>query len=126
MANTIDAPVCPACGEARAAGDLVPNSLADVIRRQHPAWSREDVVCRTCVYQAKAIHLQDMLEAEEHTLTPLALQVIDSIRERQLVSTRVGDEPARERTRGERLADWVASAIGSWLFRAPAWPRGSA
>ena len=121
MANAIDASICPACRETRAAGDLepgdlIPDSVAGMIRRQHPGWSPADVVCSTCVNQAKAAHLQAVLESEMPALSPLARQVIDSIREHELVSAKTGDEQAQARTRGEQLADRIARTIGSWRF----------
>ncbi len=119
MANAIESSMCPACRETRAAGDLkpgdlVPDAVAGMIRRQHPGWSPADAVCSTCVGQAKAAHLQAVLESEMPALSPLARQVIDSIRDRELVSARIGDE--RAQARAERLADRIARTIGSWRF----------
>jgi len=121
MARRNEGAACPVCGQARAAGELNPgdfvtDGIADAIRREQPGWSRDDVVCGTCVSRAKAAHLREVLRAEVGALTPIENRLIDDLRERKLVSVNPDVEDRRARTGSERLADRVAAAIGSWRF----------
>lgn len=121
MTQATDTARCPVCRSKRAAGDLIsgetlPDAIADVIQSRQPAWSRNDTVCAWCVNDAKAIHIQDMLETAMGALSPMENSIVESIRNREIVSANPNAESDRVQTRSERVADRIAATVGSWWF----------
>jgi uncharacterized membrane protein len=121
VAQTTDTVRCPVCREERAAGDLIsgetlPEAIAGVIQNRQPTWSRNDTLCAWCVSDAEATHIQDMLETTMGALSPMENSVVESIRNREIVSANPNAESDRVRTRSEHVADRIAATVGSWWF----------
>jgi uncharacterized membrane protein len=112
---------CAVCGKTFPERDLVPgelvrDSLADAIRRDHPDWSPQQSICRGDLgaYRAKYVH--SLLESEKGELTTLEQEVLESIREHEVLSSNIESEFEQAWTFGERLADRIAAFGGSWTF----------
>jgi len=60
--------------------------------------------------------VHSLLEAERGELSHLDQEVLESLREHELIATDVEQTLERERTRGERWADTIADFGGSWGF----------
>lgn len=116
-----DSHVCAVCGKTFHKRDLVPGTaIRDVIAKEivldHPDWSPESFICRPDLtkYQTKYVH--SLLETEKGELTTLEQEVLDSIRDHDLLARNVDVEFEQKWSFGERLADQIASFGGSWVF----------
>ena len=115
--------VCSICGRSLprrqlVSGDLVRPSLADAIRQEHPAWSGsgDELVCQEDLARYRGQYVHSLLESERGELTDLEQEVVDSLREHDLLSSNVDLEFERDWSLGERLADRIAEFGGSWTF----------
>jgi uncharacterized membrane protein len=112
---------CAVCGAAFAPRDLVPGAaVRDVVSRQilleHPAWSPESVICRADLNRYRAKYVHSLLESEKGELTSLEQEVLQSLRDHEVLAKDVDTEFEQEWTLGERLADHIAAFGGSWTF----------
>ncbi len=113
--------VCAICGRNFAlrqllSGAIVRPAIANTIRLEHPEWSAEDFICREDLARYRGRYVHSLLESERGELTTLEHDVIDSLREHELLSENVDVQFERDWSLGERLADRIASFGGSWTF----------
>ncbi len=112
---------CPVCGEekpepAMVPGELVRPSLAALIRREHPDWSREQSVCFDDLSRYRLQRTREVLMETDEKLTENEAEVLDSLANRELIAEDVLEEYDRRLTLGERMADRLSSFGGSWTF----------
>jgi uncharacterized membrane protein len=112
---------CGLCGQSFAANDVVVagalgEPVVRLVRQDHPDWPGTGYVCRVDLARYRARFVRSLLEAERGELTHLEHEVLESLREQELLATNVDREFERERTRGERWADRIAAFGGSWTF----------
>ncbi|MEP7177061.1 MAG: DUF1003 domain-containing protein [Gemmatimonadales bacterium] len=112
---------CPVCGAHRVAHDLVPGQLvrpaiAERIARDHPGWTTAQAVCISDLRRYQLAHLEDVLEEERGELTTLDREVLERIRKGELVARNLEQDVEERLSRGDRLADRVATFGGSWTF----------
>jgi len=115
--------ICQVCGRGRGHGPgrlvaaaLVSAPVAEVIRREHPAWSGDGLICQADLNRYRIRYIQGLLEEEKGELTSLERQVLESLARQETLSTDTDAEFEQELTVGERLADRIAAVGGSWLF----------
>jgi uncharacterized membrane protein len=113
--------VCPICQKEWRVGDvmhgeLVRGPVGELIRKRHPGWSPQDIVCLSCLNRMRAEYVEDVLEAEKGELSTLEAEVIKSLKDQELLSENINIEFDRQLTLGERSADKVAAFGGSWTF----------
>ena len=113
--------LCPVCRQEKTSdnmmpGELIPDSVANVIQQQNPGWTRHDAICTTCLNQAKMQHAKTLLQAEKGHLSDLDRQVLHSIGSESLISENPTVMFDQSHTWGERLADRVTVTVGSWYF----------
>jgi uncharacterized membrane protein len=97
-------------------GELVSPPVADLIRKAHPEWSGAGYICLPDLNRFRARYVAEVLEIERGELSSLDEEVVQSLKEEELLSTNINVEFDRELTFGERLADKVADFGGSWRF----------
>jgi len=112
---------CAVCGEPFPARQLVPaaavrETLAELVRHDHPDWSQESSICRADLSRYGAQYVESVLQSERGELSALEQEVLASLRDQETLSTNIDAESERTRTLGERLADRIASFGGSWTF----------
>jgi uncharacterized membrane protein len=112
---------CAVCGKAFPASQvmraaIVRNSVTDLITRDHPELSAESYVCRTDLARYRNEYVSSLLESEKGELTSLEEEVLESLREHDVLTTNVDAEFEKEWTLAERLADRLAAFGGSWTF----------
>ncbi|HVB38062.1 MAG TPA: DUF1003 domain-containing protein [Vicinamibacterales bacterium] len=113
--------ICAVCGKRLTAREAIPaaavrNSLTDLIQRDHPTWSPESFICRVDISKFRAQYVESMLESERGELTSLEQEVVESLRQHEILATNVDAEFEQAWTLGERVADRVATFGGSWTF----------
>lgn len=112
---------CPICRKPRQAadvihGELIHGSVMELMTKEYPDWSPQDVVCLSCLNRFRAEVVEDILESEKGELSTLEEQVVKSFRDQEILSENLNVEFDRQLTPGERLADRVAEFGGSWTF----------
>ncbi|MGA7800296.1 MAG: DUF1003 domain-containing protein [Gammaproteobacteria bacterium] len=113
--------VCPICGRTLPRSELIPGSLlrsavVEEIRKQHPDWSPDGVICRNDLNHFRDRYIQSLVAAETGELSSLENEVLESLRQHEILSRNVDAEFEQQLTLGERLSDRLAEFGGSWTF----------
>jgi uncharacterized membrane protein len=113
--------VCEICGQPKQLNDVLPGELIrpaimELIRRTVPAWSPGGYVCLNDLNRLRTQYIQEVMEKEGGELSDLEREVVESLREQELLSADINAQFDRELTLGERIADQVAEFGGSWRF----------
>ncbi|MCG3177947.1 MAG: hypothetical protein BIFFINMI_00270 [Phycisphaerae bacterium] len=113
--------ICPICGVPRPPGDMLPGetvreAVAAAIMADHPAWTREQAVCSPCLNGYRAEYVRQMLEEEKGELNAMEEEVLQSLRDQDVISENLNEQFEGELTFGERAADRLADFGGSWTF----------
>ena len=116
--GTFVCPICDTTKPTRTAlhGEMIRPAIADLIRREHPAWATTDLVCSDCLNHYRAEYIEDVLEEERGEVSRIERDVLDSLRERELLSADLNTAFDAKLTLGQRVADRVATFGGSWVF----------
>ena len=85
------------------------------IRKQYPHVKEDDFIADELLPGLKAKYVEDALSEEIGEITHLERDVIESLREHEIVSSSPAEHDD-ERTFGERLSDRIAELGGSWVF----------
>ncbi len=96
--------------------ELIRPSLAAFIKKRAPQWDGEGFICFDDLAKFRQDYVREVLEDEVGELSALDHEVIESLREHELVSTDISKELTKELTFGERLSDHIAEFGGSWKF----------
>jgi uncharacterized membrane protein len=112
---------CDVCGGRFPAGALVPAPfvrapIAELIRQAYPDWNEESRICQADLNRFRADYVEDTLERERGDLSGLEEQVVESLRQHELLTADLNKAFDARETLGERIADRVASFGGSWTF----------
>lgn len=112
---------CAVCGRqfpsrTLISGAAVRDAVAELIARDHPDWSAEAFICRADLSRYSAEYVESLLESERGELTSLEQEVLESLRQHELLTTNVDAEFEKAWTLSERLADRLATFGGSWTF----------
>ena len=112
---------CQICGKPFPRRSLFPAAavrepVAELIRAQYPDWNSEGFICRPDLAMFRTRHIQDMISSERGELSTLEDEVVNSLREHEILASNTEQVFERELTFGQRMADRVASFGGSWLF----------
>jgi uncharacterized membrane protein len=92
-------------------------SLLGYIQRLHPGIGNDAWLSREALADLSAGYVEDALQSEMGEITELERQVIESIREHELLAAKPDEEESlARRTFGERLSDGLAAFGGSWRF----------
>ena len=112
---------CDVCGLEFEITDLVPGALVrdvilQAIRIEHPDFGARSRICRDDINRIRGDYVHALLESEKGDLTSLEKEVLQSLEEHDLLARNVDDESRQDWSRGEKLADRLASLGGSWSF----------
>ncbi|TWU26766.1 hypothetical protein Pla52o_06210 [Novipirellula galeiformis] len=95
---------------------LVRPAMAALIVADHPDWDRDSYGCHNDLNHYRSLYMQDILTAEKGELSSLEKEVLDSLREHDILTQNLNETVDEEATLGQRLADRVATFGGSWTF----------
>jgi uncharacterized membrane protein len=112
---------CEVCGRTLPAHEVVPGvavrePVAALIVAEHPGWTSDAFICRSDLGLYRTRFVQGLLADEKGELTALDHEVIESLRQHEILSADVDAEHDEKRTRGQRWADALATFGGSWTF----------
>jgi uncharacterized membrane protein len=113
--------VCQICGKTLQHHDAYPGhfvreAVVETIRKHHPDWSPNGYICRADRRRFQSEYVKDAIAAERGELTSLDEQVLDSLRDEEILARDVNAEFQSRQTVGQRLADRMAEMVGSWRF----------
>ncbi len=116
-----DTAVCHICNQTKPITDMTPaeyvrESIVDRIKLEDPDWDGRGYICYTDLNRFRAHYIQQVMVSEKGELTALDKQVMESLREHELLSANLNREFDSKLTYGERLSDKIASFGGSWTF----------
>jgi uncharacterized membrane protein len=112
---------CQICGKSYRRHEVIPGELVrecvvEIIRREHPEWSPERPICIVDLDHYRARYVQSILEQEKGELSAIEQEVVQSLKDQDLISKNINTEFEHELKFGERLSDRVAEVAGSWKF----------
>ena len=112
--------VCQICGSDRPSdlrrGILAGPAVAELIQRTTGGWSDNGWICTNDLHRYRHEYVKSLLEAERGELTALDNEVLESLRQQEILSRNPEQELQAGLTAGQRLADRVAAFGGSWRF----------
>jgi uncharacterized membrane protein len=113
--------VCQICGKHKSQAEVIPaeyvrDSVIQTIRKSIPGWSPEGYICRDDLNIFRSKYVQELLESEKGEITELEEEVMQSLKEHELLSENINVAFGENLSFGERLADRIAEFGGSWGF----------
>ena len=95
---------------------IIREGIYTLIQKDIPNWNESSEICRNDLhlYQNKYIHT--LLESEKGELTALELNVLETMKQHELISRTSDTTLDHEWSNGEKVADKIASFGGSWKF----------
>jgi uncharacterized membrane protein len=96
--------------------ELIRPSLFEFMRKCHPEWDGTGFVCFDHINECRNNYVKEVLRDELGELSELDHEVVESLREHELVSSNIAQQFDRELTFGERVSDHLANFGGSWKF----------
>lgn len=114
--------VCQICGaEERAEfeirpGVLVRPAVGEFIRKEFGRWDEKGWICEKDLQHYRFRFVESLVETEKGELTSLEREVLDSIKEQDILAVNPLEDADLKRTLGQRLADKIADFGGSWVF----------
>lgn len=93
-------------------------SLAKFIAKTHPEFTEGSWISRESLNAFRAEYVEEALEEELGEITDIEREVIESLKEHDIISEAPDDEEEENarRTFGERISDGIADFGGSWRF----------
>src|SRR5262245_21288163 len=101
---------CPICGKHRGRGErarvasLRP-ALVEFIAQRHPGWQPAAGLCMHCLNRARAEYVGAMLEAERGELSQLDTEVVESLKNQEMLTGNLNEAFEGQMSFGGRLAD---------------------
>jgi uncharacterized membrane protein len=113
--------VCQVCGKQKKYTEViragsVRESISRIIRNSIPQWSQDGYICQEDLHNFRTKYVQSLLESEKGELTELERDVLQSLKEQELLSENINESFKENRGLGDRLADRIAQFGGSWAF----------
>jgi len=112
---------CQICGQSKPDSDTLPAILVRpnidaVIRKTKPDWSNSGYICHSCLNRFRTEYVREQMEKDRGELSKLEKEVVNSIRQNEIIADNLNKEFEASLTLGERIADKVAEFGGSWKF----------
>ncbi len=111
---------CQVCGTTRRAvlrrAMIVRPAVTQLIQREVGHWDENGWICLDDLQKYQHHYVQSLLEAEKGELTELELEVLNGLREHEILARNPEAHVEGKLTLGQRLADRIATFGGSWTF----------
>lgn len=96
--------------------DLVRESLAKELKAKTENWDPKGYVSLGELNRTRAEHVDKILEGEHEDLMKLKSEVVNSIKEHEILARNADFEFQKNLSFGDRLSDKIADFGGSWTF----------
>ena len=111
---------CQICGAGESAelrpGIIVRPVVAELIQQEHGTWDEQSWICTDDLQRYRQKYVENLLEQETGEVTAIEREVIESIKEQDVLSRNPDVSFEEQLSLGERLADRIADFGGSWVF----------
>jgi uncharacterized membrane protein len=97
-------------------GELLRPSLSEFISERHAGWDNQKHICLADLGAFRKQYVQAALQDEIGELSELDREVVESLKEHEILSSNISAQFERDLTFGERLSDRIAEFGGSWSF----------
>ncbi|HEV8285877.1 MAG TPA: DUF1003 domain-containing protein [Chitinophagaceae bacterium] len=97
-------------------GRFLKKELLDLIQKDIPDFNEDSYISVQSLNEYRKKYLASLLKQENTELSEMETQVLDSITKNELLARDLEEEMSKELTRGQRIADKIASFGGSWTF----------
>jgi uncharacterized membrane protein len=113
--------LCPICKERKPLTELIHREIirppiVQLIEEKNPEWHSENIICLRCLNKFRADYIQSIYETERGELSELDKEIVESLRNQELISIDVNEEFEEQLSFGNRLSDKIAEFGGSWPF----------
>ena len=110
---------CQVCGANRAAvlrpAALVRPAVAEIILREAGSWSEEGWIFLDDLQKFRHQYVEELLRAEKGELSDLENEVVESLKEHEILASLPDEQFEPALTLGQRLADRIATSGGSFF-----------
>jgi uncharacterized membrane protein len=96
--------------------DVIRPSLFESMRKRYPQWDGHGFVCFDDIGDCRRAYVKEVLQEELGELSALDQEVVESLREHEIISSNIERQFERKLTFGEHLSDRIAEFGGSWKF----------
>lgn len=97
-------------------GHGIRHEIEDLIKEKYPGWDDSKQICWNDYISFRDTYIKSIIEEETGKLKDLDKEVIDSIKENDIISENINISSNEKLRVGDRVADKVASFGGSWSF----------
>jgi uncharacterized membrane protein len=113
--------LCQICGKTFDTDDVLPAELvrepiARLIERRHPTWSAQGYICTADLNAFRDQYVAEIVREDAGSISDLEIQVLEAVREHELLTENTNREIEDQLTLGDRVADRIARFGGSWGF----------
>ena len=119
-ANSKTDRTCQICGRDVSAklqrAIQVGSPVAELVRAETGSWSEEGWICEDDLSKFRHKYLESLLADEKGELSTLEREVIESLKEQEILSRNPDEELRSCLTFGQRLSDRISAFGGSWKF----------
>ena len=112
---------CQVCGKTKNKNEVIPAAvirpvLTSLIKQEIPEYDETGYICLDDLSLYRNKYIQKLLEDEKGELTKLENTVVQSLQDHDILSRNIDIEYEEKLSRGDQLADKLASYGGSWRF----------
>jgi len=97
-------------------GGFLKKELFNLIKKDVPDFNEDSYISIESLNEYRKKYMSSLLKQENVELGEMEHQVLDSIAKNELLSKNLEEEMSKDLTRGQRVADKIASFGGSWTF----------
>ena len=113
--------VCQICKKTKSPNsgmiaELLRPSLLDFIKKRLPGFDSKGFICLDDLGEFRKEYVKGVLQDEIGELSALDQEVIESLKQHEILSANIDRQFERKLTFGERLSDRFAEFGGSWKF----------
>lgn len=113
--------MCEVCNTKERASAMIPawavqSPISEKIKLACPDWSSTSYICHADLNRFRGEYIKDALKQDIGELAALEAQVLESLKEQELMATNLNVEFEQQLSLGEKLADKLAYFGGSWKF----------
>jgi len=111
-------PACQVCGRTTTLrrAIVVRPAVASLIQQEVKHWDEGGWICLEDLQRFQHKYVEHLLEDEKGEITQLEQQVLESLRDQEILSQNPETEFDAGLTLGQRAADRIAAFGGSWVF----------
>ena len=111
---------CQICGskvlqELRPASMVRPG-IGKLIKQDHGKWDEHGWICSSDLEKYRNMYMEELLKEDKGKLSEIEQEVLNSMKEQEILSKNPDVDFEENLTFGERLADRIADFGGSWVF----------